>query len=115
MLGLFHHGGVLGWVGLVGLEHQRVVERMLVRVLEVGAPHAGHVLVSVSAARPRFQVFCETCEGAADNFGKDMISAGEVFTGRLMRDTEAAGDFAQAQGIDSGPGQTDGGKTGPGW
>ena len=71
------------------------------RVIEIGEAHRAKVEGGIGDADAGVQCGGKVLEGAPDHFREDMIAAGEMLVGRLMRNPEPARDLAQAQLVQS--------------
>ena len=83
-------------------EHETILQRVLQGVPEIGASHLGQIGLGVAGSGTVFEIAGEGSEGSTDDLGQNMIAAREVLVGSLMRDPDAAGDFAQAQSFQAG-------------
>lgn len=96
-----HHVGMRCGIGQRRPEDQAVLQGMAQRVVEIGATHGVEIGKGVGLPRPRIQVVGEGDEGAAHHLGQQVIAAGIVLVGRLVRHAEPARDLAQAERLDA--------------
>jgi hypothetical protein len=78
-------------------KHQSILKRVRQGELNIGHAHCERIARRIVGYGRGSQRCCKFGISPADNLGKDMIAAGEVPIGRLMRHTQAPRHVAQAE------------------
>jgi hypothetical protein len=92
---------MLARVGQARAEHQPVFQRMARGIVEVEPAERGEVGRRIAGVVAGAECGVEVAEAAVDHLGEQVVAAGEVAVGRLVRDAEPARDLAQAEVLDA--------------
>lgn len=94
MPSLAHHLGVFRGIWQRRPEHQPILQGMGGGISEIGIPHRCEIRLCARTYWPSVEMSCETGKGPGHDLGQDVIAAGEVLVGCLMRHTKLTGDLS---------------------